>query len=98
MEESTFGGKVSYLSPKSLGHSTQRNKARRLLKESFLLLRKCIKKDIAIAIIAKQTLLKSNIKEISEEMEKLISHILEKDLSQYPLSSRFSFIKHVSHQ
>ncbi len=98
LEGGDFGGKVSYLSPKSLGPSTQRNRARRLLKESFLSLRKCAKKDIAMAFVAKQILLKSSIEEISKEMAKLIWHMLENDSSQSLSSSPSLSIKHAFHQ
>ena len=92
------GGAVSYISPKSLGKAHTRNRARRLLREAFLLSETCVDKNIGIAIIARTSVLGMNPTQLSSEISKLISQMHSKKHYQSHFSSSYQSTKHSSRQ
>lgn len=92
------GGAVSYISPKSLGKAHTRNRARRLLREAFVLSETCVDKNIGIAIIARTSVLGMNPTQLSSEISKLISQMHSKKHYQSHSCSPYQSTGRSSHQ
>lgn len=92
------GGAVSYISPKSLGKAHTRNRARRLLREAFVLSETCVDKNIGIAIIARAPALGMCPVQLSSEIARLVLQIQSKKHHQSHFSSSYQSTGHSYHQ